>query len=159
MRRSLPYIGIGLGILLMLGFMLIPRNARMQAARLRAVQAERDRLATERSALEQKLLALTQQGEADRQLLGTLWRLVYQDRPLPTPRAAPGGGSGYDITRLKTLAQEQGGDLNRVISEILGTGPLEATLQRHATDPAFWVAAASLTADRAQALRYLESAM
>jgi len=56
------------------------------------------------------------------------------------------------------MVEVSGGDLNQVVRQVVSPEGLNTSLQQHADQPAYWVAAASLCGDRAQAMQYLETA-
>lgn len=158
MQRVLSYLGAGLLVLLAVVLVRSQRGARLLEAQLREAHADHHRLADERKALDRRVLMLTEEQEADRHLIGQLWRLIQEDRPPSGAQTAGRPPSSYDLTRLKAMVQASGGSLDAVVREVLPPERLDATLQRHATQPAFWVAAASMCADRHQAMQYLEAA-
>lgn len=125
---------------------------------LRAAEVERTRLAEAARSADDRVLALTEERKGDRTLIGQLWGLVHAGQSTPGGPEAGGEAGKHDVGALRRLAAANGGDLSQVIQQILTPEALNATLQRHADQPAFWVAAASLCGEPAQTLQYLESA-
>jgi hypothetical protein len=154
-------IGIASGVLaILLAVLLGEAWGRKWAleTQLRAAEVERTRLAEAARSANERVLALTEERKGDRALIGQLWGLVHAGQPKTDGPQAGGGADRHDIGALRSLAAASGGDLNQVIRQILTPEALNATLQRHADQPAFWVAAASLCGEPAQALKYLETA-
>jgi hypothetical protein len=128
------------------------------ATRLRTLETERARLAQEGRAAQDRLASLAEGRNGDRALIAQLWGLVHAGGSTPSGNRADKGAAAYDLAALKNLAGSSGGDLNAVIRQVVTPEGLNASLQRHADQPAFWVAAASLCGDRTQAVQYLETA-
>ncbi|MBE7499047.1 MAG: hypothetical protein HS113_01800 [Verrucomicrobiales bacterium] len=154
-------IAVASGVLAMVFAVLLGqsrRRASVLETQLRWAEVEHTRLAEAARRANERVLTLTEERKGDRALIGQLWGLVHAGQPKPD-RPDVGGGAGvHDIGALRSLAAANGGDLSQVIQQILTPEALNATLQRHADQPAFWVAAASLCGEPAQALNYLESA-
>lgn len=106
----------------------------------------------------ERIVSLTEERRGDRALIGQLGGLVHAGQPKPHRPEAGDGAAAHHIGALRRLAAASGGDLNQVIRQILTPEALNATLERHADQPAFWVAAASLCGKPAQAREYLETA-
>jgi hypothetical protein len=154
-------IAIASGVLAILFAVLLGQGRRRTSAleaQLRADEAERTRLVEAARSANERVLTLTEERKGDRALIGQLWGLVHAGQPKPARPEAGGGAGTHDIGALRRLAAANGGDLNQVIRQILTPEALNATLERHADQPAFWVAAASLCGEPVQALEYLESA-
>jgi len=126
--------------------------------RVRTLEAERVRLAEAAQLANDRSVTLAEERKGDRALIAQLWDLVHAEGSRTDRNRPEKPGATYDLAALKRMAGASGGDLNLVIRQILNPGTLNASLQRHADQPAFWVAAASLCEDRAQALQYLETA-
>jgi len=130
----------------------------MLTARLAETQAELECKAAECQALGGQIAELSRGQEGDRALIGQLWALVHAARSKPAPATNGSGPGVYDIAKLKGMAAASGGNLDGLIRQILTPDRLAATLNRHANEPGFWVAAASLCGDPAQARLYLQTA-
>jgi len=126
--------------------------------RLRAEAAERERLEEEVRAVNNRVVVLTEERNGDRALIAQLWGLVHAGVSRPDGKSTEGHAATHDLAALKKLAQANGGDLRKVVRQVLTPEALNASLQRHADEPGFWVAAASLCEDPAQAMQYLETA-
>jgi len=133
-------------------------TVRKLQAQLQQAQAERDQSLTELQALERQQAELSDDREEDRVVLGQLWEIVQGDRPKGSVEPGANRGKSYDVSAVKDMIQVSGGDLESVMRQILTPERLDATLKKHASDPAFWVAAASMCDDPSQRLQYLETA-
>ena len=152
--------GLAVALVLLLAFLLAQseRRARGLEARLQALAAERKALAEQQRVLENRSRTLADEREGDRAVIGQLWAMIHGDGSKPTAEGPERSAPSYDIATLKAMLAGSGGNLNEVIHQVLTPERLAATLQRHATQPVFWAAAASMCADPAQALQYLETA-
>jgi len=158
MRKGLAIAG---GVVVIVLVVLLGQGWRSKSvleARLRAVEAERARLAEESRAAKDRLLKLKEERNGDRALIAQLWGLVHAGGSRPDGKEAKKPAATFDLTALKEMAGASGGDLNQVVRRVLTPEGLNASLQPHADQPAYWVAAASLCGDPAQALQYLETA-
>lgn len=126
--------------------------------RLRTEAAERAQLEEQVRAAQSQIRVLTEERNGDRALIAQLWSLVHGEVSRTDRQRAEAAPGTKDLAALKRMAQASGGDLKLVLRQVLTPEGLNASLQRHREEPGFWVAAASLCADPAQAMQYLETA-
>lgn len=126
--------------------------------RLRTEAAERAQLEEQVRAAQSQIRVLTEERNGDRALIAQLWSLVHGEVSRTDRQRAEVAPDKKDLAALKRMAQASGGDLKLVLRQVLTPEGLNASLQRHREEPGFWVAAASLCADPAQAMQYLETA-
>lgn len=134
------------------------RSAALHATRLAEAQADLKRKTEECQALVNQIAELSRGREGDRAMIGQLWELVLAARSKPAAATNESGADGYDIAKLKGMAVNSGGNLDRVIHQVLTPDRLRLTLERHVNEPGFWVAAASLCSNPTQAREYLQTA-
>jgi hypothetical protein len=115
-------------------------------------------LTKEYRAANDRLMKLTEERNGDRALLAQLWGLVHSGGSPSDGKRSERPAPSYDLTALKKMAGASGGELSQVLRQVLTPAGLSGSLQLHASQPAYWVAAASLCGDPAQALQYLETA-
>jgi len=145
-------------------------------AQVQAGKSERDSLQEELAAAQREIADLTEEKQADREVIANLWSLLVADTRRPgkpdtaaeaeppveseesAPGHAPAGDKQYDIETVKNMIAVAGGDLEAAVRQIVTSEGLDAFLQAHGEQPAYWVAAASLMPDREAALKYLEEA-
>lgn len=128
--------------------------------------------------LENELAQLTQTGNEDRQVIKDLWDMLVaakragksQNQSDTTKNTSSGNGSGtttptnrpdapkYTAEAVRTMLTSSGGDLEAVVRRITTAEMIDAVLQEHREEPAYWVAAASLTQDPQKKIQYLEEA-
>ena len=151
---------LGGAILLLMAVLVLHQRRSVEALekQLAEAQAELKYQAAERQALADQIVGLDRGREGDRLLIKQLWELVRSARS-KRPAATNASGPGvYDIAKLKRMATDCGGNLDRVIHQVLTPDRLRATLERHANEAGFWVAAASMCTDPSEARQYLASA-
>jgi hypothetical protein len=149
------------GVLLVVLVVLLGQSLQRQTAletRLRAEAAERAPLEEGVRAANRRMLGLTEERNGDRALIAQLWSLVHAGASRPDGKRVGSPAGTRDLAALKKLAQANGGDLKQVVRQVLTPEGLNASLQRHADEPGFWAAAASLCESPAQAMQYLETA-
>jgi len=158
MKKTVGYL---VGVVLIFLVVVVAherRDTRLLQARIAEAKNALDCMARERQALADEVARLNQVRKGDRALIGQLWDLAHNARSKPAAMSEASKSSEYDISKLKDMAATSGGNLDRVIHRILTPDRLHASLERHAAEPAFWVAAASMCKDLDQARQYLETA-
>jgi tetratricopeptide (TPR) repeat protein len=147
-------------LIIVLGaFGISHRNSRARLQdRLRQATAEGVRLAQENRAWQKQALDLRQQREKDLVLIGQLWQMTQAGKQMVESPSRKEAGRKYTAADIKKLLESSGGNLDEVVRRILTPERLQATLQNHLEEPAYWAAVASLLADPDKAREHLEQA-
>jgi tetratricopeptide (TPR) repeat protein len=144
---------------------------------IRRVEA-REKSATQKvGQLQDAIALLTEKKNEDQQVIKDLWTLAEagarrqregstaDKKPAPTAEDREGPAladqttsAKRDIDALKKMVASAGGDLDAAVHQIVTSEAIDRTLQEHAGEPAYWIAAASLAPDQATALEYLKEA-
>jgi len=124
-------------------------------AQVEAVKSERDSLQEKLTALQRDISDLTEEKQADREVIANLWALLVTDtrrqskpdaaaeaEPLveseeSTPGHAPAGDKQYDIETVKNMIAVAGGDLEAAVRQIVTSEGLDQFLQEHGEQPAY----------------------
>jgi tetratricopeptide (TPR) repeat protein len=109
--------------------------------------------------LEASMSEMAAQHKVERNLIEELWRMLMKrsssaSANILTQTTAP----KYDGEVIKKMASECGGDLSAVLKKVVTEEGLRATLDKHSSEPDYWVACASLLGDKTAALKQLEQA-
>lgn len=135
---------------------------------------ERDLANQKVSRLEQEVSSLLEQRKADQRVIENLPEMMQQNKPAEVIQDAKEPVVieqnqeqniiddkeeivKYDADMLREMISSAGG-LQEAIRQIVTSEGIDSTLQQHNEDPAYWVAAASMTQDPEAALAYLEQA-
>lgn len=144
---------------------------------IRTVESERDLAHRRVRELQRQLTELDQQRHEDQQVIRDLWAMAMaatRRRSLRSPKVEQVVASGqedanavdpqaearakYDGASVKEMLAASGGDFQSAVNRIITKDGIDAILQAHAEEPAYWVATASLMPDREAALAFLEEA-
>ena len=137
----------------------------------------RDRADQKAQELEREVFSLLEEKQADRQMIQDLWTMLVAgtrrqgkrvpekadaNQPSKTDRESvtqdSRGPVKYDAKAIKAIIASSGGDLEAALRKIMTTEGVNDVLQKHADQPAYWTAAASLAPDRETALEVLKEA-
>lgn len=135
---------------------------------------ERDLANQKVSRIEQEVSSLLEQRKADQRVIENLPEMMQQNKPAEVIQDAKEQVVieqnqeqniidaeeeivKYDADMLREMISSAGG-LQEAIRQIVTSEGIDSTLQQHNEDPAYWVAAASMTQDPEAALAYLEQA-
>lgn len=139
--------------------------------------SERDLANQEVSRLKVEISSLIEQRKADQRAIENLRESLRQNKTVPDiqenkeqkvveskqqPSIEEAGADRepplqYDADMLREMISSTGG-LEEAIRRIVTSEGVDSTLQQHDENPAYWVAAASMTKDPEAALAYLEEA-
>ena len=194
MQKSLTVAAMIVGVLLCVLIAVLVRGPRREESaatpeddplrqvvadleeQVQALISQRDSLKDELTASQRQIADLTEDKQADREVIANLWSLLVADTRRQSqpdaateaepsaesgesvPEDAPAGDRQYDYETVKNMVAVAGGDLEAAVRQIVTPEGLDAFLQAHGEQPACWVAAASLMPDRETALKYLEEA-
>ncbi len=145
--------------------------------RIRQAEGERDSARRKVKELQDERAALAEGKAEDRQVIEDLWTMLVaatargqkaaeDNRTAAQPVAgkeevatpAPGNKATYDAETIKEMLASSGGDLEAALHQVVTAEGIGRSLEEHYDQPAYWVAAASLTSDPQAALQYLEEA-
>ncbi len=128
--------------------------------------------------LKGEIAQLIQTKEEDRQVIKDLWDLLVASRRNNKSQSPPGGSTTaptgnavgtttpqaqpdspkYTADSVRKMLTSSGGNLEAVVQEITTEEGIDAVLQEHRNEPAYWTAAASLTQDPQKKMQYIEEA-
>ncbi|MHC4557055.1 MAG: hypothetical protein ACYTFW_08315 [Planctomycetota bacterium] len=141
---------------------------------IQKAESERDSANQKVLELHRKISSLTNQQNEDRLIIENLRKLLLHNISSEAQRDSKEQKTVKDVQEGEAEYEEEefvkydadavkkmivtGGDLKETINKIVTSEGIESTLQDHNDQPAYWVAAASLSKDAEAAIAYLEEA-